>query len=318
MHFTCKTVATHPNLPALASGPTPDVLISAVQDHLAVAQVGLWNGPSWQGQKTVYIGSPSALYDQMGLTVLDQALHQAHTMNADLALGPIHGSTWFNYRLITDYGDSRPFALEPWNTQQALQLWQAAGFKPMLTYHSALSTPDNYQIDPRADELANKFTHIKLRCFQSEDPQTVSRDLAALYRLSLIAFANNPLYTPLSSSLFKTLYKPMLAQIPLHWVWLAEYQDELVGFLFAYPDAKRGYLILKTLAIHPKRELAGLGRHLSNLLHQQAFSTGWRGVVHALMWDGNESAALSASRATILRRYAVMGYDLKNHITQPS
>lgn len=312
MHFTCKTVATHPNLPPLVAGPVPEILVSVVKDDLAIAQVGLWHGPSWKGQQTVYIGFPSALDDQIRLKVLNKAVHQATMMGGDLALGPIQGNTWFNYRLITDYSDHQPFALEPWNTPQDLQLWQAAGFQPMLTYHSALATPSSHPTDPRADELASKFAHIRLRCFDSEDPQAISRDLAALHSLSLLAFKNNPLYTPLSSTLFNTLYQPMLAKIPLDWVWLAEDQDELVGFLFAYPDPKHGYLILKTLAIHPKRELAGLGRHLSNLIHQQAFSTGWRGVVHALMWDGNESAALSAIRATILRRYAVMGYDLKN------
>lgn len=306
MHFTCKATTPHPQLPPLDAGPAPHKVISVVENHLAIAQVGIWHGPSWQNKKTAFIGYPKALYDQVALKVLDEARTQASHLGTELILGPINGSTWFDYRLVTDQGNGQAFALEPWNTQQDLILWQAAGFKPYLTYHSALSTPNIYQTDQRAAELALKFKHIHIRPPHVQS-QALGQDVAALHKLSLLAFTQSPLYTPLPASMFEARYLPLLTKIPLDWVWLAEHKGEIIGFLFAYPDPQCGYLILKTLAIHPKRDFAGLGRHLSNLFHQKAFDAGIQGVIHALMWDGNESAALSATRGKVIRRYAVMG-----------
>lgn len=307
--FTTQVAKTHPDLPAFPSGPAPEVVLSLLEGNLAVGRVGLWRGPNWEGRRTGLIGSP-ALLDPSGLPeLLHAACAELRQLGAEVALGPLNGSTWFSYRLVTHWGQRPPFLLEPCSSPAELAGWQAAGFAPLLHYHSSAVTPETHAPDERAAELARKFADVTIRSPALSEPM-LARDLAALHGLSLAAFAGNPLYSPLSLPSFEALYRPLLGRVPLDWVWLAERAGEMVGFFFAYPDPASGALVLKTIAVKPGRAQAGLGRHLSHLFHACAFAAGVREVIHALMWDGNESAAISARSAPVVRRYALLGRDL--------
>lgn len=308
MKATLEPTPLHPQLQPLPPTPQPQQVLSLVDGGVAIAQVGLWRGPDDGGQPTGLIGTPQLLAPEHLPQLLQAACDNWRELGAALALGPLNGSTWFSYRLVSDPGTRPPFLLEPWSTPQELEGWQTAGFTPWLTYHSALATPATYSPDPRAAELERKFSGVTLRSPTLQEPQ-LTGDLGKLHQLSLQAFAGNPLYSPLSTVEFEALYRPLLGRVPLDWVWLAEHKGELVGFVFAYPDSQ-STLVLKTLAVQPGRPLAGLGRHLSNLFHAQAFAAGYGEVIHALMWDGNESAALSAVRGAVIRRYALLGRPL--------
>ncbi|MDO4263426.1 MAG: GNAT family N-acetyltransferase [Deinococcus sp.] len=309
MTFTTRPLPPHPDLSPLAAAPPPLRVLSLERDGRAVAQVGLWEGPSWAGQRTGLIGTP-ALLDGADLpALLEAACAELRSLGAKVALGPLNGSTWFSYRVVTDPGTRPPFLLEPQTSPVELAGWEAAGFTPRLGYHSAVATPATHPPDPRAEELARRFADVTRRSPTLSEPR-LSADLRALHALSLAAFAGNPLYSPLPLAAFEGLYRPLLGRVPLDWVWLVERGEELVGFVFAYPDPGSGALVLKTLAVRPGRAEAGLGRHLSNLFHARAFAAGVPEVVHALMWDGNESAALSASRGEVIRRYALLGREL--------
>lgn len=307
--FTTRPVKAHPELPALPSGPPPERVLSVLAAEVAVGQVGLWRGPEWEGHHTGLIGSPVLLDPSILPGLLDAACTELRQLGAQVALGPLNASTWFSYRLVTDWGNRAPFLLEPWSTPEDLAQWGAAGFAERLHYHSSAVTPDTHAPDRRAAELAHKFADVVVR-FPTLTEPTLSRDLAALHRLSLAAFAGNPLYSPLPLAAFEALYRPLLGRVPLDWVWLAERAGELVGFFFAYPDPASRALILKTIAVKPGRAQAGLGRYLSHLFHERAFAAGFGEVIHALMWDGNESAAISARSGPVIRRYALLGREL--------
>lgn len=309
MHLTTDPLPPHPELPPVSPGPVPERTFCAVEDGLSVARAAVWPGPIWEGQRTAFIGHFAALTDETAKLVLNAACQHARELGAQVALGPVNGSTWFSYRLLTDPGTRPPFALEPWNSPAEVERWRGAGFREWLTYHSSLATPATHPTDPREADLAAKFAHVTIRQPTLEEPH-LTHDLAALHDLSLTAFAGNSLYTPLPLPAFEMLYRPLLPKVPLDWVWLAESAGQIVGFLFAYPDPTSRALVVKTLAIRPGRAWAGLGRHLSNLLHAKAFAAGAHEIIHALMWDGNESAALSSTRGNVIRKYAVMGREV--------
>lgn len=306
MHLSTTPTPPHADLPPAPPGPAPQRTFYAVDGGVAVARAAVWPGPLWEGQRTAFIGHDAALSGEAAHEVLNAACQHARELGAQVALGPVNGSTWFSYRLVTDPGTRPPFALEPWNSPAEVARWRSAGFSERLTYHSSLATPETYPHDPRHADLTAKFAGVTIRQPTLEEPQ-LRRDLTALHDLSLAAFAGNTLYTPLPLPAFEALYRPLLPRVPLDWVWLAEQGGQMVGFLFTYPDPASQALILKTIAIRPGRAWAGLGRHLSNLMHARAFAAGTREVIHALMWDGNESAALSSTRGNVIRRYAVMG-----------
>ena len=91
-----------------------------------------------------------------------------------------------------------------------------------------------------------------------------------------------------------------------------------MGFVFAVPDllqALRGRqpdtLVLKTLAVMPGRDTAGLGRLILARLHESARALGFRRVIHALMEESNSSTVLSGRTAGVFRRYALFSKDLR-------
>jgi L-amino acid N-acyltransferase YncA len=97
-------------------------------------------------------------------------------------------------------------------------------------------------------------------------------------------------------------------------VVLAEHGDRLAGFAFSIPDvleAARGApsrtAIIKTLAILPDPQYAGLGSLLTHRSHAAASALGYDRVIHALMHESNRSRKISAHSGQTMRRYALFG-----------
>ncbi|MDJ1169803.1 GNAT family N-acetyltransferase, partial [Roseofilum sp. BLCC_M154] len=95
-------------------------------------------------------------------------------------------------------------------------------------------------------------------------------------------------------------------------VLLAEQRKKIVGFLFALPDfclkqrkLPIDTLILKTVAVLPQREYAGLGSLLIFQCHQIAKKLGYQSVIHALMYQGNSSLNISQRYAQPIRQYTL-------------
>ncbi|MBB6099517.1 L-amino acid N-acyltransferase YncA [Deinobacterium chartae] len=299
----------HPQLPVIPTVPEPDARLEVAEDGCVAARASLWlRGPDLEGRRSGLIGHYAAATHTAGVRVLEEACARLRAAGAHLALGPLDGSTWFGYRLVTEPGHEAPFFLEPHHPPRHLEDFAAAGFGPVLHYFSALCTA--YRPDPRRAELAARFAPVCLRCASAGSAEA---DLAAIYRLSLEAFAANPLYSPLPRPAFEALYRPLLERVPLEWVWLAECEGEVLGFVFALPDLLRPQgdsLIVKTVAVRPGRAQAGLGRYLVDELHRRAFAAGFTRVIHALMWDGNDSSSISRRYATPMRRYALFARKL--------
>ena len=73
------------------------------------------------------------------------------------------------------------------------------------------------------------------------------------------------------------------------------------------PD--RGEFIVKTLAVHPRWHLDGMGTWLVAEAHRRADKLGWTaGGIHALMWTGSHSRKITAHAGQVFREYAL--YDL--------
>lgn len=308
-----RDVAATSELPPAPPAPPPDRTLYAERAGRTVARAALWTrGPDWAGRTTGLIGGYAALDDAAGAFVLRAAAAHLRAAGRDLAVGPLDGSTWFSYRLVTEEGAEPPFLLEPRHVPGAHTQWTEAGFTPLLTYSSALATPDTHHEDVRAAELRRRHADVTVR---PAHPDRIEADLAAIYDVSVRSFARNPFYTPLSRDAFGALYRPLLSRVDLDWVWLADRAGETVGYVFAVPDPRPGplpaTLVVKTVAVLPGRAHAGLGRHLVGEVHRRAFAAGFTRVVHALMHDGNDSLILSRRLGATFRRYALLARDLR-------
>lgn len=284
--------------------PAPDQQISTPHGSAA-----LWwrQVPQLGDERLGLIGAWSP--GDNGVELLATCCQRLQQAGCTLAVGPMDGSTWQSYRLLTWRGSHPPFALEPNTPDDWPEQWLAAGFMVDATYHSALIEPILLD-DPRLLAVEQRLTDSGLR-LRELDPQCYGEELRRIHGVALRAFADNYLYTPLREEEFVAQYTAAQHLLRPGLCWLAERDGQCVGFVFAIPDfeqQRRGQpvdtLVVKTLAVLPGRSLAGLGKLLTVRCHAGGARLGLTRAIHALMHDGNASRN-TGGQSTIIRRYTL-------------
>ncbi|MBD2314663.1 GNAT family N-acetyltransferase [Desertifilum sp. FACHB-1129] len=295
------------------SSLSPDGHCEITQNNQLLAQCSLWwrNTPPYLNEKLGYIGQYGANSREASHALLHQACQKLASQGCTMAIAPINGNTWNSYRFITYRGSEPPFFLEPDNPNEWVGDILSFGFSPFAEYYSALTT-DLTQLDPRLNRVRQRLQHqgVQIRTFNLDSWEA---ELANLYHLCCISFRSNFLYTPISQAEFIAQYQPILPYLKPEFFFIAECQQQTVGFLFAIPDylqTAKDTLIIKTVAILPSRQYAGLGNVLVADCQTQAASLGYRRAIHALMHAANPSRNLSARYAQTMRRYSLFAKPL--------
>jgi GNAT superfamily N-acetyltransferase len=297
----------------------PDLDLSVNDDSGGVrARCSCWwgTGHTLDGESVGVIGHYSAESAEAGTRVLIDACAQLAAHGCTIAVGPMDGSTWRSYRLVIERGAEPPFFLEPDTPDAWVSHFTAAGFETLATYSSALAR-ELTRRDPRIDALASRLAARRI-VIRSLDLAHADEDLRRVFELSLIAFKDNFLYTPIDEAEFMEQNRRLLPVVRPELVLLAEHHahadgdHELVAFLFAVPDVlqqKRGQpidtIIIKTVAVKPGLGHAGLGSLLVAEAQQRAAALGYTRAVHALMHEQNVSRNISRRYAETIRRYAL-------------
>jgi L-amino acid N-acyltransferase YncA len=218
-------------------------------------------------------------------------------------IGPINGSTWYNYRL-PEKNEPMFFSDEAYKDYYT-QLFLDCGFTTLATYYTAIDRP---MID-RLDSDAITSIHMKHGLHIREiDVNNFDEELRRIYELSIIAFKNNYLYSPISYHSFLQKYQPLRFIMDPRFVLIAEDdRGNLVGFVFCIHDhcnVHERSLIVKTMARLPGTEWAGLGRILSSHLLHRAKSEGYTSMIHAFMHSDNASHSISSKQiASHIKKY---------------
>lgn len=295
--------------PALFDAHRADAHLACVDPAGALqARASLWwnRTPSPNDEPTGLIGHYAATDADAGSALLEAACAELRRRGVTQAVGPMDGSTWRSYRLVTESGPEPPFFLEPDTPPDWPAHWTDAGFSPLARYASTLATelptPDTLPCD-----LPDRS--FRLRLF---DPTAIDEELRLLYALSLAGFRNNLLYTPLPESDFLALYRPLLPFIRPELILILERKGTPAGFAFTLPDvlqARRGRpidtAVFKTLAVHPGCRGLGLGRFLYDEVHRRASLLGYRRVISALMHEDNASLRFGTRTGRVMRRYTL-------------
>ena len=163
----------------------------ALQDGAGrlIARCSLWRARDALGAPTTtgLIGHYAALDADAGGELLEQALDWHRARGCDRIIGPMDGSTWHRYRLLTERGTEPVFFLEPDNPDDWPGHFTGAGFVPLATYFSALN-PDLTRGDPRSGQRRAELQEngITLRTI---DIERFDLEFAAIHELSIEAFA---------------------------------------------------------------------------------------------------------------------------------
>src|SRR5437899_10602122 len=96
----------------------PDALwLLAGNDGTVRARCALWwkNAPIHEENRVGLIGHYAARDAEAAAEILNLASSQLSEHGCALAVGPMDGSTWQNYRLVVERGSEAPFFMEPDN-----------------------------------------------------------------------------------------------------------------------------------------------------------------------------------------------------------
>jgi L-amino acid N-acyltransferase YncA len=285
----------------------PDKHLQLFEDEILLARASIWfDGPRVEAnERTGLIGHYAASSLEAGKKILEVACDTLHKFGCTRVVGPMDGSTWKSYRLVTEMGSEAPYLLELHNPLEWSSHFLEAGFEVLATYHSTLGI--NPEPDPRMPKVRERFAANRITT-RAAIPANLESELDAIYDLALESFSQNFLYSPISKTDFLELYRPILAKLPPGFTRIAEHDGRAVGFAFAVPDMLRPQLdtlILKTVGIRKARVYAGLGGLLADEMHDLARHAGMSRVIHALIHDGNVSGKTSAKTGSIMRRYAL-------------
>ncbi len=276
----------------------------------ALACCALWTSDEMRdpdGVAVARIGRYAAVDKEAGARLLRHACTRLSALSAKRVVGPMNGSTWHTYRLVTDFGKAPRMPLEPWTTFEEVAAFEAAGFAPCAEYVSveteALASRDDAETAAREASKAG----VTLR------PLSVDRfdaELRVMYAVSAAAFVNAAYSSTLSVDEFLTLYRPVKPFSEPRFITLAERDGACVGFIFCFRHPGAPSLILKTLAVDPDLHGADVGKALTLRAMAAAREAGLSSVIFATMHASILSASWASERGRIIRRYALFGRDL--------
>lgn len=300
------------------SGHRPDGHLIAIDpDRGIMARCSLWwrSAPPLPGQRPGVIGHYAAASAAAGSALLAAACRGLAARGCTLALGPMDGSTWRSYRLVTGTSPRPAFFLEPDSPPDWAGHFEVSGFKPLAGYFSAQTECWGDPAPSVPDHSSRLARHgIRLRALELEDFED---EVLRIYPLCLESFKDNLLFTPVTEEEFAAMQLPLHPCLVPGLSWVAELRKNPVGFVFAFPDilqARRGEkmdtVVLKTLAVAPEFQGIGLGHALVAACHSAAAGQGYARVIHALIRTGNRSGRISAHYARPIRSYALFAREL--------
>jgi len=304
--------------PTLLSAEAADQHFASIDSNLELrARCSIWwrETARLQGQRTGAIGHYAATDSSAGRAVIKQALARLRAQGCSMAVGPMNGNTWHSYRFVVERGTAQPFFLEPTNPDSWPVDFTECGFDPLSWYVSELN-PDIGSRQPELGTLRQKMDRlgVTITPINTDDP---GAEMDGIYDVVCESFKDSFLYTPLDRESYRTIYAPMLQKIDPRLMLIAKHDDRVVGFIFAPPDYLQGTtndtidtIVIKTVAILPRKRYSGLGRLLIVNLLQNAHELGYTKAISALMHTGNQSQKISRDCAGTMRRYALFAKSL--------
>jgi GNAT superfamily N-acetyltransferase len=309
----CRVPGFSPVSRAALARQRPDALWMLAGERESVsARCALWweHAPSHAGHRVGLIGHYAARDAEAAARLLELAGHRLTEHGCTLAVGPMDGSTWQNYRLIVERGPEPPFFMEPDHPAEWPGHFLDNGFVVLARYYSALNTDLSQQDRGLPDVLRYVESRgISVRPLSMDD---LVEEMTAIHALTIECFRDAFLFTPVSREDFLSQYVELRPHVRPELILLARQAGRLIGVIFAIPDlaqARRGSvidtMIIKTLAVHPEFRGAGVGRVLAAHCHEAAWGLGYRRAIHALMLDTSAARTISDRVARPFRRYAL-------------
>lgn len=290
----------------------PDLRVGVMRDETMIAHAALWwnHVPQVDGDVLGVIGGFHAENAEAARLLLDESERIFCKHQCSRIVGPMNGNTWRKHRFVSWSDGSPPYLLEPVSPSEHRAWWLNCGYSVLEEYSSSRMTihPEN-----TISSLVVERLHRNGVTVRGVELDRLEEELVAIHAICLQCFRNNFLYTPMDCGEFVSRYQLLTKWISTDYVRLAFCRGELCGFIFSMPDPlamQRGdesSLIVKTLAVLPNREFAGLGTLLVEQVHIAAMNHGIHHSIHALQRDDNTSRRITNRfHGRIFRKYQIL------------
>ena len=275
-----------------------------LHNDCVVAHASLW----WQANdlrslQQAILGHVNASEAKYGLQLLMAIKEYLAALKIKTIIGPMDGSTWFNYRITQASKPAiAPFLLEPIHQPIINDSFFAAGFSTCQSYSSYQCALDAFK-EPNYGKIKQRLAQFDAHI----EPLTADgflHLLPQLHEFCQSSFKNNAYYRPIGLAEFVALYTPLSGLISPKYCFILRQRSRLTGFMFAYPSGNQ--LILKTCAIEFSRASSGASRVMIADIVNAARQQGLTHVVYALMADDNESQKTAAKFGQPLRHYQLL------------
>lgn len=278
--------------------------------RIPAARCSVWwrSVPPLAGEQPGILGHFAARDGESAAVLLDHCCRTLAAAGCSVVIGPMDGTTWRRYRFVTERGAEPPFFLEPDNPDEYPGYFETAGFAPMARYYSNLDPDLGWGVtEPVKARLQRSGVRIRRL-----DPADFAGELEKIYTISIAAFSNNFLYSPISREEFMAMYARVQGVVQPELVLFAEYGELPVGFVFAVadllnpgPEGRPETMIIKSLAVLPEWNGRGIGPVLMAAATENARNLGYRRGIHALMHESNRSLGLSGHHGAMIREYTL-------------
>ncbi len=262
--------------------------------------------------KTLQVGNYECIEsDRIAKKLFETVFDYGRQNGYAYILGPMNGSTWYNYRFKSTF-DNPNFFLEAYHQPYYLKQFADSGFDVVSRYISAV----DYQMDFHAgslQQIENKLIEQGV-VFRLLNIDNLENELKQVHKLSISAFTNNAYYTPLSWESFWEKNKKLASRLDPQLFLVAEKNGEIIAYLFAIEDyfnTSIKQVVVKTLAVKAGREYQGTGFILLNKLIAHLRENKYRSIVHAYMFEDNTVIRMSGKYShELYSRYSLFGRKL--------
>jgi hypothetical protein len=241
--------------------------------------------------------------------LLKKACDEARKMGASYLIGPMNGSTW-NYYRFTIHPHESPFLSEIYHQPYYVSQWEQHGFYTISRYHSFEDRHLQRFDSPFLEQYRQQTRHNAIG-IRPIDMESFAQTLEQLHAFTAIAFAQNFLYTPISSDTFIQKYLNIQPLLQSDYMMVAKEHQEVVGLFLGIYDPfypKQPQVIYKTVAKKPGRAYAGLVHLMMNDMQDTLKGQGITRAIHAFVHESNHSGGLSHKfNGHPIRAYVLLG-----------
>lgn len=170
--------------------------------------------------------------------LFERSFDWAHERGLDTVVGPRGMSPVDGYGMLVDGFDlPQMMVMMPHNPPYYVSLTEAVGFKKKVHYLSCFASPQYFQFPQQIHRIAERVQKrgtFRVQRFRStSELKTWSKKIGQAYNQS---FVHNWEYYPLTEREIAAIEKTLLSFADPDLVKIIVHGEEVVGFLFAFPD----------------------------------------------------------------------------------